>query len=73
MSVVYGRSGHSILAEDMVMRNGNFYARSCDSYGFNNRDGTGRIYDSRRMWATGGAWVAIVGTMSDDLQKPENG
>jgi hypothetical protein len=64
--VVYGRSGHSIVGEDMVYDGGRYLCRSCDSYGFNNRDGTGRIYDSERKWATSGAWACRVVTMFDE-------
>jgi hypothetical protein len=63
--VVYGRSGHSIVGEDPIDEKNKFYCRSCDSYGFDNRDGTGRIYDSERMMSTSGAWACRVVTVPE--------
>ena len=63
--VVYGRSGHAVVGEDLTYERGRYYCRACDSYGYDQRDGTGRIYDSERNWATGGAWACRVTTMPD--------
>lgn len=68
--IVYGRSGHSMVAEDLVLDGRNFLARTCDSYGFRNRDGTGRIYDSRRKWSTAGAWALRAVNMPHDVAMP---
>lgn len=68
--VVYGRSGHSICARDLVYESRKYMARSLDSYGWDNRDGTGNIYDSERMLSTGGAWALRVVTLPDDPRRP---
>ena len=67
--VIIGRDGHSMVAEDLVIDRGNYFARICDSYGANSRDGTGRIYDSERKMArsTGGAWACLTVTRPDNL------
>lgn len=67
MPICYGRSGHSICAEDLIYDTGRrrFYVRYCDSYGLGRGD-DGRLYDSERMWATGGAWACRQVTQPDD-------
>lgn len=66
--VVYGRSGHSIVGEDLVVDGRHFYCRSCDSYRYDNRDGTGRIFDSERMMSSSGAWACRVVTAPENLE-----
>lgn len=70
--ICYGRDGHSICGEDMVFKSGSAdpLCRSCDSYRFKNRDGTGRIYDSMRKWAAGGAWAGRTSTVPHDPAHP---
>ena len=65
MPICYGRNGHSICAEDLVWDEGRFLVRYCDSYGTSRGDG-GRLYDSERHWATGGAWACRVVTVPDN-------
>lgn len=69
MPICYGRSGHSICAEDLVYERGAYYVRYCDSYGTGRGD-NGRLYDSERMWATGGAWACREVTLPDDPARP---
>lgn len=69
MPICYGRSGHSIKGEDMVYENGKFLCRYCDSYGLG-RGTDGRLFDSEKMWATGGAWACRTVTLPDDPNAP---
>jgi hypothetical protein len=65
MPVCYGRSGHSICAEDLLWHEGRFVVSYCDSYS-KNRGDNGRLYDTERYWATGGAWACRVVTLPED-------
>ena len=69
MPIVYGRSGHSICAEDLLMDGRRFVVRYRDSYG-RNRGDNGRLYDSERMWGTSGAWCCHSVRLPDDPNKP---
>lgn len=70
MPICYGRSGHSIMAEDLVISSrGDVVARYKDSYSTSRGD-DGRLYDSERMWGTGGAWAGASVTLPDDPRLP---
>ena len=70
MPVCYGRSGHSIMGEDLVIDSrGNVVLRYKDSYGTGRGD-DGRLYDSQNKWSTGGAWACASVTRPSDPRFP---
>ena len=70
MPVCYGRNGHSIKGEDLVIDSrGNVVLRYKDSYGLGRGD-EGRLYDSQSRWSTGGAWACASVTRPSDPRFP---
>lgn len=69
MPICYGRRGHSICAEDLLMDGRNFIVSYRDSYSTRRGD-NGRLYDSESRWGTSGAWCCHSVRVPDDPSKP---
>ena len=65
LPICNGRSGHSIAHCDLVWDGRNWLSEYLDSYD-SDRGDNGRLYDSRRMWSTSGAWALY------DIYLPDN-
>ncbi len=73
LPICYGRSGHSICAEDLLYeaKGGRitYYISYCDSYS-KSRGKNGRLLDSEKKWSTGGTWCCAEILAPDDPWQP---
>lgn len=71
LPICYGRGGHSITAIDLLWDDGRraYLCEYLDHYGPERGNG-GYLYDTERMWATGGAWACLTTSLPDDPLRP---